>query len=178
MRSRYKITGKEGVYFLTGTIVEWLPVFTSEKYFHIFVESLKFCRREKGLKIYAYVILDNHFHMLAAAPELSKTLASLKKITASKTLQALKIDGKKWLLNQFAYFKKSHKVDSNYQVWQEGSHPQLIVNREMLTQKIEYIHNNPVKRGLVDLPEHWRFSSARNYESGDQTILEIDPLPI
>jgi putative transposase len=61
------------------------------------------------------------------------------------------------------YFKARHKTDREYQVWQEGSHPKQIQDDEMLLQKMEYMHFNPVKRGYVDDPVHWRHSSARNY---------------
>jgi putative transposase len=67
------------------------------------------------------------------------------------------------LLEQLRYFKLRHKVDQRYQLWQEGSHPKEIGSDEMLVQKLEYAHNNPVKRGYVDDPLHWRYSSARNY---------------
>ncbi len=59
--------------------------------------------------------------------------------------------------------KAAHKVDREYQFWQEGSHPEMIQDENMMWQKLEYIHNNPVKRGYVDEPTHWRYSSARNY---------------
>ena len=59
------------------------------------------------------------------------------------------------------FFRKAHKLDREYQCWEEGSHPQLIQNAEMLRQKLDYSHFNPVKRGYVDKPEHWRYSSAR-----------------
>jgi len=67
------------------------------------------------------------------------------------------------LLDQLEWYKARHKVESRYQLWQEGSHPQQIQGEEMMRQKLEYIHNNPVKRGYVDEPVHWRYSSARNY---------------
>lgn len=67
------------------------------------------------------------------------------------------------ILDQLALHKKHYKVDRTYQVWQEGSHPQRIQNLAMMRQKVTYIHNNPVKRGWVDAPEDWRYSSARNY---------------
>jgi hypothetical protein len=67
------------------------------------------------------------------------------------------------ILQQFHFYKKNHKHDREHQVWEEGSHPQLLQNHAMLLQKLEYIHFNPVKRGYVDKPEHWRYSSARNY---------------
>jgi putative transposase len=60
-------------------------------------------------------------------------------------------------------FKLAHKTDREHQLWQEGSHPQMIADEAMMWQKLEYIHNNPVRRGYVDDPIHWRYSSARNY---------------
>ena len=176
MRSRYKITLKEGIYFVTSTIVEWLPIFTSKKYFDIIIQSFHFCKDHKGLRLYAFVILDNNFHLVVFAPKLSETLSSLKKYSAHQIIEQLQKDNKDWLLNQLAYYKKRHKTKSTHQVWQEGFHPQLITHRDMLVQKIEYIHYNPVKRGLVDLPEHWRYSSARNYSNEDHSIIRIDKL--
>jgi putative transposase len=76
----------------------------------------------------------------------------------------------KQVLEQLAFYKKAHKVDRGYHLWQEGSYPEWIQNDEMMRQKIEYIHQNPVKRGYVDLPEHWRYSSARNYAGQDGLI--------
>ena len=178
MRTRYKFVEQNGTYFITATIVEWLPVFTSEKYFEIVIDSLKFCQINRGLEIYAYVVLDNHLHLVVSGPEISKTIASFKKFTARNIVSELQQDQKNWLLNQLAYFKKKYKLDSVHQVWQEGVHPQLITSEDMLKQKIEYIHNNPVKRGLIDQPEYWRYSSARYYILGDDSILGIQKLPV
>jgi len=178
MRSRYKTVEEDGIYFVTSTIIEWLPVFTSGRYFEIITRSLQFCREHKGLKIYAYVILENHFHLVASGPEFSQTMSSLKKFTAREIIRQLNEDKKQWLLNQFAYYKKRHKKGSAHQIWQEGFHPQSMMNDEVLAEKIEYIHHNPVRRGLVDLPEHWRYSSARNYLLNDHSIIEMDALPV
>lgn len=60
-----------------------------------------------------------------------------------------------------------YDIFNEYQVWQEGSHPEEITTDEMMQQKVEYIHNNPVRRGYVEEPSHWRYSSARNYEGKD-----------
>lgn len=81
------------------------------------------------------------------------------------------------MLNQFKFYKPDHKKKSNYQVWQEGFHPQQITSGEMLRQKIEYIHYNPVRIGLVARPEDWLYSSARNY-AGLQGLMEIDALEL
>jgi REP element-mobilizing transposase RayT len=163
---------------VTSTIVEWLPVFTNKPYFDIMIQSLIFCRKHKGLQLFSYVILDNHFHLVVCGPNLSRTITDFKKFTARSIIDRLKQDQKAWLLNQLAYFKKRHKTQSNYQVWQEGYHPELIMSDDMFRQKVEYIHNNPVKRGLVALPEHWLYSSARNYLLKDSSVIQLDPLPI
>ena len=176
MRSRYTIVESEGVYFFTATIVNWLPVLIGEAACSLVLESLQFCRRNKGLRLYAYVIMENHLHLVAEAPELSRCMQSFKQYTARGLLQQAQTADKQWQLHQFDYCKKAYKNRSRYQVWQEGSHPQLIQGDAMLRQKITYIHNNPVRRGYVDIPEHWRYSSARNYENLDGPVLEIDAL--
>jgi len=178
MRSRYKITEVEGIYFITSTIVEWIPVFTSKEYFEIIIDALRYCRKNKNLKLYAYVILENHFHMVASWPSCSNIIQSLKRHTARQIVQLLQEQKKEWLLYQLAYFKKQYKRENTYQVWQEGFHPVLIQNENMLIQKIEYIHNNPVKRGYVERPEHWLYSSARNFLLEDHSIIELDVLPV
>jgi len=77
------------------------------------------------------------------------------------------------MLEQLRYFKLRHKTEQQYQLWQEGSHPKQIQTEAMLTQKLEYIHANPVRRGYVDDPVHWRYSSARNY-AGLEGLIDVD----
>jgi REP element-mobilizing transposase RayT len=159
---------------VTSTTVNWLPVFTTAACCDVIVKSLSYCRAQKGLKIYAWVILENHFHALVAGPNLAATLAALKKFTAREVLAQLKTEGREWLLNQLEYFRASHKTSSQHQVWQEGVHPQAMVSDEIMLQKMEYVHNNPVKRGLVAAPEHWRYSSAHEWLSGAEPVLRVD----
>ena len=172
MRDRYSYDSEGGLYFITSTIIQHIPVFTSDRYFSILIDAIKFCQDNKNLQVFAYVILDNHFHMVAYAENLSKKISSIKSYTARKIIDKAETDDKRWLLNQFKYYKKSYK-DSKYQVWQEGSHPKFIQSVEMAQQKIEYIHNNSVKRGLVDRPEHWKYSSAN-----DNNLLEVEILSL
>ena len=176
MRSRYKITQDDGIHFVTSTIVEWIPVFTSKNYFDILIKSLEFSRSNKGMKLYAFVILDNHFHLIVSGQNLSQIIGAIKGFTSRQIIEQLKMDKKEWLLNQLAFYKKRHKTASTFQVWQEGFHPQLMFDDEVLAQKVDYIHFNPVKRGFVESPEYWRYSSARNYLKEDHSIIEIDSL--
>ncbi|MBI4377577.1 MAG: transposase [Nitrospinae bacterium] len=173
MRTRYHLIENNGLYFVTSTTVEWIPVFTKKQYFDIIIHSLEFCRLHKGLKLFAYVIMDNHVHFIISSDNLSQIVKDFKSFTAREIIKYAKADDKRWLLNQLEFYKKSYKRESDYQVWQEGFHPQMIITEDMLRQKIEYIHNNPVKRGFVERPEYWIYSSAENYLSG-KGCLEID----
>jgi putative transposase len=175
MRSRYRINNENAAHFITSTIVEWLPVFTKASCCDNLVRSFEFCRQQKELRIHAWVILDSHFHAIVSGPNLARTLSDLKKFTAHKILDQLELEGRQWLLNQLAYFCAAHKTGSNHQVWQAGVHPQSITSDEMMLQKLEYLHNNPVKRGLVASPEHWVCSSAHEWLPGATPVLRVDP---
>jgi REP element-mobilizing transposase RayT len=174
MRSRYRINERRFAHFVTATIVSWLPVFTTAARCDILIKSFEYCRAQKGLRIHAWVVLDNHFHAILSAPDLSRVLADLKRHTADQILELLKTEGCEWLLNQFRYFRAQHKLESSHQVWQEGSHPQTMISEQIMLQKLEYLHNNPVKRGLVALPEHWRYSSAHEWCPGVTPLLRCD----
>ena len=128
---------------------------------------------KEGLKVHAYVILENHLHLIVQSPQLNKDMTRFKSFTAKKLLDYLKLNRVQTILEQLAFYKKAHKTDRQYQFWQEGIHPELIQNETMMLQKIESIHYNPVKWGYVDQAVHWRYSSARNYED-EVGLLEID----
>jgi REP element-mobilizing transposase RayT len=165
-----------GIFFITSTIVEWVPVFTCKEHFEIIISSLSFCRKEKKLKLFAYVILENHLHAIVSSPNLPQTVQSFKSFTAKELLKSLRGKHMDYLLNQFAYFKAKYKETSDYQVWQEGYHPQQMFSEDVLFQKIEYIHYNPVRRGYVEKPEYWRFSSAKDFLTGEKGPIELDSL--
>ncbi len=175
MRSRYKIVENSNLYFITSTIVEWIPVFTDKVFCDIIIDSLTYCRHKKGLQLFAFVIMDNHLHMIVYSESISEIMRDFKSFTAREIIRAARVNKKVWLLNQFDFYKKRHKLTSEYQVWQEGFHPKMIGTEEVFIQKVEYIHNNPVRRVLVDSAEHWRYSSAGNYLCGEGCV-EIDQL--
>lgn len=162
-RSRYRIFEDEYPYFMTWTVVGWLPLFTRSDTTDILYNCWRFLQKERDFKIFAYVILENHLHLIAAAPNLAKVVKDAKSFTARQIIDQLRHSSAETLLKQLSFHKLAHKDESDYQVWQEGSHPEQIQNDAMMWQKIEYTHNNPLRRGYVDDPLHWRHSSARNY---------------
>ena len=171
-RSRYRVRQEPCPHFLTATVNHWLPLFTRQQTVNIVLDSWRFLQREAGLVIYGYVILENHLHLIAKSENLSRDIQRFKSFTAREIIAYLESRGSSRLLELLALFKRSHKTESRYQVWEEGSHPQLIESEIMMRQKLDYIHQNPVKRGYVDQPEHWRYSSARNY-AGQEGLIEV-----
>ena len=171
-RSRYRIYEEHQPHFLTCTVVNWLPIFGSISIAQIILDSWRFLQEHHRLEIYAYVIMENHLHVIASSDHLSKEIGDFKSFTARRIIDFLKERNTQHILGQLAFHRLTHKRDRSYQLWQEGSHPQLIQSEVMMRQKVEYIHHNPVRRGYVDDPTHWRYSSARDYV-GQSGLLEV-----
>ena len=163
-RSRYKIYEPTHPHFVTCTVLHWIPIFTRTQTTDIIFESLKYLQKSDNLKIYAYVILENHLHLLVSSDDIAKTMTNFKKFTARKIIDLLKEHNVKTILEQLSFYKKAHKTTAKYQLWQEGIAPKLIQSQKMMIERINYIHNNPIKRGYVDEASHWRYSSARDYD--------------
>ena len=168
-RDHYRILDPAAPHFVTCTVLEWLPLFAQPANAKILLDSLQFLQDQDRLTLHGYVILENHCHLLARSPNLPKAMASFKSFTAARILARMK-ERNSPALRLLALHKARHKVDRDYQVWQEGSHPEQIEGEAMMQQKLTYIHNNPVARGYVDDPVHWRYSSARNYDGQDGLI--------
>ncbi len=166
-RTRYRIVERGRPHFLTFTVNNWLPVFTRPPTVQILFDSMAFLQRQGRWTLHGYVVLENHLHLIARAEDLSREIQSFKSYTAHELVAFLQKHRVTRLLRQLAFHKLPHLKDREHQVWQQGSHPVLIQNDAMMRQKLEYIHYNPVKRGYVDEPEHWRYSSARNYADQD-----------
>ncbi len=171
-RSRYKFGDKHYPHFMTSTIVAWLPVFSYPEHVEVILGSWRFLQENRGITILVWVLMENHLHWIASGPELSRRVGEFKSFTALSIIKSMKASGKKTLLQELEYYKLKHKVDQIHQLWQEGSHPQCIESVEVMWQKIEYIHNNPLRRGYVDDPLHWRYSSARSY-AGQKGLIDV-----
>jgi len=162
-RTRYRFSTEQRPHFLTNTVVAWLPVFSYPDYANIILDSWRFLQKERSIVILAWVIMENHLHWIATGPNLAKRVGEFKSYTAKMILEKIKQNNASILLQELEYYKLRHRVDQTYQLWQEGSHPKVIEADDVCWQKVEYTHNNPLRRGFVEHPEHWRYSSARNY---------------
>lgn len=175
---RYKVYKDiYNVYFSTSTIVEWSPVFTTDVYFKIIIDSLRYCQINKGLNLIAYVIMPEHIHLVTSNLEevnLSDIMRDFKRFTSKEISTQLERDNKNFMLEVFKKSAHTGKGNTEYKVWQDDFHPEAIYSEKFLQQKIDYIHFNPVRRGLVSKPEAWVYSSASNYLLDDETIITVD----
>lgn len=163
-RTRYRFAEPDHPHFLTCTVVEWLPVFTRPQAAQVLFDTWNWQQSHANLRLYGFVVLENHLHAVAQAPDLPQTWARFKSFTARGLIDLLEDRGARRLLDRLAFaYKAQQRGDRSHQLWQEGSHPQRVGDESMLRQKLDYIHRNPVERGFVDEPEHWRWSSARCY---------------
>ena len=142
--------------------------------FNIVINSLQFLKSTGSLKIFAFVILDNHIHIIASSEDLSAIIRRHKSYTARAVIDNLVKGNRFYLLKQLEFGKKMYKKDQKYQVWQDGFQPKLIQSNEMMMQKIEYVHNNPVMRGYMEKPEYWIYSSAKSYLTPEKGVLDLE----
>ena len=131
-RSRYKIYEPTAPHFITCTILHWIPLFTQTTTTQIIFDSLKFLQKSDNLKIYAYVILENHLHLVASSDDLANTMTKFKSFTAKEILKVLQEKKVTTILEQLAFYKKAYKSQTTYQVWQEGIQPKYILNEKMM----------------------------------------------
>lgn len=173
MRDRWKFYESRYPYFMTCPIVGWLPVFTRPAAAQIVFDSWKYLQANRGVIIFAYVILENHLHWIAKMPDPAKDAGDFKSFTARKIIDFLIERKETSLLEQLAQHKNELRLDRPFQLWQEGSHPVVVETTSMMEQKVTYIHSNPLRRGYVSDPTHWMYSSARNY-AGLSAPIEIE----
>lgn len=174
MSEIYKTPEKEKAYFVTFTIVEWINVLQDVEYKMIIVNAIRFYQQNRGLLVYAYCIMHNHVHLIIQSngeETVSEVLRDLKKFTSKEIIKKLQTEGKnEAILSEFRKAGEKLKRIKNYKVWQDGNHAKVLYNNKFIWQKLNYIHNNPVKVGLAERPEEYMFCSVRNYMDLDGVI--------
>jgi putative transposase len=178
MSEKYNMRNKDSSYFLTLTVVEWINVFANKRYNFTILDSLRYCQQNKMMEIYGYCLMSNHLHMIAAArgrQNLSEILRDLKNFTAKKIIRQIQ-EGpesrRTWLVDRFVFAGKPLKRIEKYKFWKDGNHPIALYNSRIFYQTLNYIHMNPVKAMIVEKPEDYLFSSARNY-AGYEGLLPV-----
>ena len=169
MSRKYKIRDQGAIYFVTFATVYWIDVFTRLLYKEIVVDSLNYCIENKGLKVYAWVIMSNHVHLIIGSDDekIEHILRDLKKFTSKAIIEAISDNhqesGKEWMLWMFERAGKKNPNNIKYQFWQQNNQPIVLNDKYTFEQKLNYIHNNPVRSGFVDNPVAYPYSSAIDY---------------
>jgi len=154
------------LYFVTLTVVDWIDVFTRRDYSDFIIENLTWCQQNANLNIYAYVIMTNHIHMVANVTDgsLGDVLRRFKSYTSKELYKMiagnLQESRREWMLKAFDRAGKYNPLNENHQLWQNGNYPVLLYSLPVIEQKIDYIHENPVRAGFVGSAHEYWYSSA------------------
>lgn len=168
----YKIRNQKEIHFISFAVVDWVDVFTRKQYRDIVLDSLSFCQEWKALRLHGWCVMSNHLHLLASSGifDLSGTLRDFKKFTGKKIIEAIlnneQESRKEWMIKIFREAGKGNSRNTDYQFWQQDNQPKECYSSAFTIQKLNYIHNNPVEAGIVDKPEEYLYSSARDYRYG------------
>ena len=174
-------------HFITITVVDWIDVFSRKSYRDTVIECLEYCINNKGMIVYGYVIMSNHIHLIiqSRASKLSDLIRDFKKFTAKSILEKIQTEPesrKEWMLERFKKATETHSRNKNYQLRKYGNYPEEIYTNKFMWSKLDYIHLNAVKAGIVEKASHYVYSSASNYinnsgliaiEKADNPIVDV-----
>ncbi len=180
MSSNYQFGAQQSVYFITATVVAWADVFTRDLYRHILLGSIRHCQQHQGLIVHSWVLMTNHFHMICsfAGPyQPGRVIRNLKNFTAMKLIDSIINNPcesrRSYLLDLFEKEGRLSSSNFRFKFWQHENHPVELNTPEKYWQRLHYLHNNPVKAGFVEEPADWKYSSAREYATGEKGLLPL-----
>jgi len=184
MSRKYKFKDQDKLYFVSFAVVNWIDLFIRNEYRDIMLDSWRHCQANKGLEIYGWCITSSHIHMIVGShgEKLEDIMRDMKKHTSIALKAAIKNhpaeSRREWMLWMMERAGKSNSQNLNFQLWQQDNHPIELFNLEILHQKLDYIHNNPVVAGIVEHPEEYLYSSAKDYygSKGLIDIMLVEPM--
>jgi putative transposase len=147
-------------HFITFTCYRRMQFLTQERACSAVVQSLERARQRYRMRVYGFVLMPEHIHLLVSEPErgtLARALQSLKSASARVARRA-----EPALTAAAAHF------------WQTRYYDRYMRDYAEFSEKLRYIHRNPVKRGLCAAPEEWHWSSFRHYCSGIDVGVKIE----
>lgn len=181
MSRKYKFHNKEGLFFVSFATTYWIDVFVREAYFAAITQSLSFCCTQKGMCLFAYCIMPSHIHLIFndGNSNPAKLLKEFKTYS-SKAIQKMIEENpqesrKEWMLWMMERAGKMNSNVKHRQFWQQNNQPIELWSDKVITEKLNYIHNNPVEAGFVEEAHYWKYSSAKNY-AGDAGQLAVEIL--
>jgi REP element-mobilizing transposase RayT len=175
MSDGYKIRDQTRPHFLTFTVTDWVDIFTRKCYRDIVIDSMKYCQKQKGLVLFGYVIMSNHIHLTAQSADvhLSDLIRDMKKFIAKEILAAIVNEPESrqdWMLKRFEFAAQGTNANEFYKFWQSGNHPEEIFSEKFFWIKLNYIHLNVVRAGIVKNASDYIYCSASNYTTNNGII--------
>lgn len=182
MKEGYIVRNQSKIHFITATVVDWVDVFTRKIYRDCIIDCLDYCIKNKGMILYGYVIMSNHIHLIIQSKEgkLSDLVRDFKKFTAKTILEKIQTIPEsriEWMLERFKKATETHSRNKNYQFWQYGNHAEEIYSEKFMWSKLDYIHLNPVRAGIIEKASQYIYSSASNYVTGNG-LLNVNTVEI
>ena len=172
MSKAFTIHEQHRPHFVTFTVHQWVDVFTRKCYVDIFLASIQFAQTHKGLLVFGWVVMTNHVHLIIGSKDnkLSDIIRDVKKFTARQLVKAIetneKESRKQWLLWLL-------KKDNTIWFWEDGYHGEEIRTMEFFQVKLNYIHQNPVRAGIVAKEEEYVYSSSCDFNGNRKGLLEL-----
>jgi REP element-mobilizing transposase RayT len=171
---RFQISRDSQALYITVVTKDRLPAFQTDLINTITCQALDEARNSGGVLIFAYVIMPNHMHLLTDQPNTSAdVLRYVKGITARRVIDYLKQKNYQSSLAKLQHveWKREHR----YSLWQQEKNVLSIFSEAIFMQKVNYIHQNPVRAGLVERATDYRWSSARSWQ---RCPMEHEPLRV
>lgn len=178
MSRKYKFSNNDYLYFISFAVVYWIDLFIRKEYKDILLDSWRFCQKEKDLDIYGWCIMTSHVHMIIGSRgrPMEKIVSEVKSYTSKLLRKAIEESNtesrREWMLWLMKRAGEKNGNNNDWQLWQQHNQPIEIRSADFFFQKLNYIHQNPVEAGFVELEEDYLYSSARDFHN-EKGLLEL-----
>ena len=173
-RIQFQVSRDTPAYYHTSVAKDRLPIFRTETFARMTCDAIEEARRSGGFLLFAYVLMPEHLHVVTDSRKESKDIHRfINGIVSRRLLDHLKTSGHSDSLRKLRIEGRSD--GSQYSLWHHHPDTRLLWSEQMLWQRIQYTHLNPVRAGLVDHPNDWRWSSARIFH---KRPMEDEPLRV
>jgi putative transposase len=171
---RFHIEGH--IYYITTVIHNRLPIFTRPSFIIPLYDSLNFYRYKQEFKLLGYVIMPDHLHLIIwpfGESTVSDIMRDYKTFTSKRIIRQAEVEDIAEWVEAFRQAGQETGRSTN-KVWQDSYWDVNVYTERFLRKKLNYVHLNPVRAGLVERPEDYVYSSYRNYVLGEEWLIEID----
>ncbi len=169
------IDAGQGYYYITGTVTEWLPLLSRDDIRRAVVDEIKVALTRYKATIAAYVIMPDHLHLLVWLPSDAVLHRFLKCWRGRAAKRMIDLLARQQDTEVLRVLSRHANGGCTFAAWKEQPRSLPIYRWPKVDEKMAYTHANPVRRGLVETPDQWRFSSYRFYESGEPGLLPVVP---